>query len=272
MSKKRPPAPCHDAADPWSRMRQFTAARIGLPRAGASLATPPLLEFRLAHARARDAVREMLDEARLAEELKPLGLPLLPLASAVKDRMQYLMRPDLGRALDEASVETLRKQARESYDIAFVVTDGLSARAVQSHATPLLAQVVSVLRKENWRLAPLSIVRQGRVAIGDAVASGLGAPSAAVLIGERPGLSSPDSLGVYLTWAPGPASTDADRNCISNIRPDGMPAEEAAFKLLHLIRAMRARKISGVALKDDSDRARLGSSLDPHQVPGGKPT
>ncbi len=240
----------------WSRLRTFTAARIGLPRSGASLATAPLLEFRLAHARARDAVHEALDEPRLLDDLRPLGLPLLAVASAVKDRMQYLMRPDLGRSLDADSAEALRAQAG-AYDLVIVITDGLSARAVQSHVAGLLAQVVPGLLEQDWQLAPLVIARQGRVAIGDAIASALGARAVAVLIGERPGLSSPDSLGAYLTWSPHPASTDADRNCISNIRPDGIGYEEADFKLLHLLRAMCTRQISGVALKDDSDRLRI---------------
>jgi ethanolamine ammonia-lyase small subunit len=269
MSKKprTPPAPAVANDDAWSRLRTFTAARIGLARAGASLATPPLLEFRLAHARARDAVHEALDEPRLLDDLRALNLPLLSVASAVKDRMQYLMRPDLGRSLDAPSAEALRAQAG-AFDLVIVITDGLSARAVQSHAAPLLARVVPNLVKENWRLAPLVIARQGRVAIGDAITATLKARAVAVLIGERPGLSSPDSLGAYLTWSPHAGSTDAERNCISNIRPDGIGYDEAAFKLAHLLRAMRTRQMSGVALKDDSARERLAAPVDPDQSGG----
>ena len=239
--------------DPWPALRQFTAARIGLPRSGASLATAPLLELRLAHARARDAVHERFDAAHLAGELATLGLPVLALASAAEDRQHYLMRPDLGRRLGESSSAALAPHAGE-YDVAFIIADGLSARAVAAHARPVLAQLLPRLRGNNWRTAPLSVVRHGRVAIGDAIAMALRASIAVVLIGERPGLSSPDSMGAYLTWQPTLHITDADRNCISNIRPEGLGYTDAAFKLAHLLTAMRARRLSGVALKDDGDR------------------
>jgi ethanolamine ammonia-lyase small subunit len=242
-----PPAP----NDPWPTLRQFTAARIGLPRSGASLATAPLLELRLAHARARDAVHERLDAARLVRELETLGLPVLTLASAAEDRQHYLMRPDLGRQLGARCSAQLAAHAAD-YDVVFVVADGLSARAVATHAQPVLAQTLP--RLNTWRIAPLIVVRHGRVAIGDVIAMTLRARIAAVLIGERPGLSSPDSMGAYLTWQPTPQTTDADRNCISNIRPEGLGYADAAFKLAHLLSAMRARRLSGVALKDDGDR------------------
>jgi len=235
--------------DHWSPLRALTAARIGLARSGASLATGPLLDFRLAHARARDAVHEELDEARLGADLATLGLPVLTVASAVADRAHYLMRPDLGRKLAEESA--LAAHAGE-HDVVFVIAGGLSARAAQTHAAPLLREALPAL--DGWRIAPLVVVRHGRVAIGDAVAAALRARAVAVLIGERPGLTSPDSMGAYLTWAPGPQTTDAERNCISNIRPAGLPYADAALKLVHLIRAMRARRLSGVALKDDADR------------------
>src|SRR5262249_24794740 len=239
--------------DPWPVLRQFTAARIGLPRSGASLATAPLLELRLAHARARDAVHERLDDAQLVGDLTTLGLPVLTLASAAEDRRHYLMRPDLGRRLGESSNAALAAHAGD-YDVAFIVADGLSARAVAAHARPVLAQLLPRLRAKNWRIAPLTVVRHGRVAIGDAIAMALRASIAVVLLGERPGLSSPDSMGAYLTWQPTPQTTDADRNCISNIRPEGLNYADAAFKLAHVLIAIRARRISGVALKDDGDR------------------
>jgi ethanolamine ammonia-lyase small subunit len=251
-SSKSPPAP----NDPWPILRQFTAARIGLLRSGASLATAPLLELRLAHARARDAVHERLDAARLARELETLGLPVLTLASAAEDRRHYLMRPDLGRRLGESCSEQLAPHAAD-YDVVFVVADGLAARAVATHARPVLAQALprlNALRMNSWRIAPLIVVHHGRVAIGDVIAMTLRASIAVVLIGERPGLSSPDSMGAYLTWQPTPHTTDADRNCISNIRPEGLAYADAAFKLTHLLSAMRARRLSGVALKDDGDR------------------
>jgi ethanolamine ammonia-lyase small subunit len=254
----KPPAP--SASDAlWKDLRELTAARIGLKRSGASLATQPLLEFQLAHARARDAVHAPLDEVRLATDLAPLGLPVLSIASAVTDKQSYLMRPDLGRQLAPDAAAILAPHVG-AYDVVFVVSDGLSAQAVQCHAAPLLAEALPLLRSQGSRIAPLVIVRHGRVAIGDAIAiaTAIGATCAAVLIGERPGLSAPDSMGAYLTWQPGAATTDADRNCLSNIRPAGIGTADAAFKLTHLLAAMRARRQSGVLLKDLSDRLLLG--------------
>ena len=238
--------------DVWADLRRLTAARIGLKRAGASLATGPLLDFQLAHARARDAVHAPLDEARLMAELGALA-PVVAVASAADDRQRYLMRPDLGRRLAPGAEATLAPHAG-SYDVVFVISDGLSARAVETHARPVLAGVLPVLRAEAWRIAPLVVVRHGRVAVGDAIAAALGAACVAVLIGERPGLTAPDSMGAYLTWQPRADTTDAERNCISNIRPEGIGYADAAFKLAHMLRAMRERRVSGVALKDDSDR------------------
>jgi len=250
-----PTAPeSNEPQDPWAPLRQLTAARIGLARCGASLATQPLLDFRLAHARARDAVHEPLDQARLVADLTELGLPVLAVASLVEDRQHYLMRPDLGRRLTADAEAALAPYGNREHDVVLVVADGLSARAVQSHARPLLAQVLPALGTEGWRIAPLVVARHGRVAIGDPIAAALGADIVAVLIGERPGLSAPDSMGAYLTWQPGPQSTDAERNCISNIRPEGIGYADAAFKLLHILRAIRSHRISGVRLKDDSDR------------------
>jgi ethanolamine ammonia-lyase small subunit len=241
----------------WSSLRQLTAARIGLKRTGASLATRPLLDFKLAHARARDAVHEALDEARLHVEIATFGLPVLTVASTADDRQRYLMRPDLGRRLAPGSEAMLAPHAG-SYDIAFVMADGLSARAVQVHGHPVLAGALLALQGDGWRIAPLVIARHGRVALGDAIAARLGADCVAVLIGERPGLTAPDSMGAYLTWQPRPETTDADRNCISNIRPEGIGYADAAFKLTHLLRSMRARRLSGVLLKDDTDRLLIG--------------
>ncbi|MGE0563987.1 MAG: ethanolamine ammonia-lyase subunit EutC [Pseudolabrys sp.] len=243
----------------WADLRRLTAARIGLSRSGASLATTPLLEFQLAHARARDAVHDTLDEARLAAELDALGLPILTISSQADDRAQYLLRPDLGRRLSSDAQTQLAAHA-DSYDVTIVIADGLSAGAVQSHAAPLLAAAVPALRSDGWRTAPLVIVRNGRVGVGDAVAGALGAECVVVLIGERPGLTAPDSMGAYLTWRPSPTTTDAGRNCISNIRPAGIGYEEAAFKLGYLLRAIKSSRLSGVALKDDSDRLWLGKS------------
>ena len=240
------------SVDAWARLRALTAARIGLARTGASLATAPLLEFKLAHARARDAVYESLDQPRLVADLGGLGLPVRAVASAAEDRQTYLMRPDLGRRLTPDGEASLKPDA-SAYDIAIIIADGLSAGAVQMHARPLLAKLLPALRAEGWRIAPLVIMCHGRVAAGDAVASALGAASVAILIGERPGLSAPDSMGAYLTWRPGQHTTDADRNCISNIRPEGIGYTQAGEALVRLLRAMRARELSGVRLKDDAE-------------------
>jgi ethanolamine ammonia-lyase small subunit len=257
MTEDRTPAPPPDDDGLWAELRRLTAARIGLQRAGASLATGPLLDFQLAHARARDAVHQPLATDRLAADLGGLGLPVIEVAGAVEDTRTYLMRPDLGRALGEGAQAVLKSYGG-AYDVAFVVTGGLSARAVQMHAAPVLAGLLPTLHADGWRIAPLVIVRYGRVAIGDAVAAAVQASCAAVLIGERPGLSAPDSMGAYLTWQPGAQTTDADRNCISNIRPEGIGYADAAFKIGHLLRAMRTRGLSGVRLKDDSGRLLIG--------------
>lgn len=237
----------------WDALRRLTVARIGLKRSGAALATAPLLEFRLAHARARDAVHEPLDTARLTSELECLGAPVVSVASAAADRQAYLTRPDLGRRL-AAPADAALASHRGGYDVAFVVADGLSARGVALHAQPVLALAIKALRAAGWKIAPLVVVSLGRVAIGDAIANALGAASVAVLIGERPGLSAPDSMGAYLTWQPHPRTSDAERNCISNIRLAGTGYYAAAFKIVHLLSAMRAKRLSGVQLKDDSER------------------
>jgi ethanolamine ammonia-lyase small subunit len=242
----------------WADLRRLTGARIGLKRTGASLATGPLLDFKLAHARARDAVHEPLDEARLIAEIAKLEFPVVSIASAGGDRQRYLMRPDLGRRLAPTAEAALAPHGG-GYDIVFVVADGLSAHAIQMHAKPVLARVLPMLRAEGWRIAPLVIACHGRVALGDAIANVLRADCAAILIGERPGLTAPDSMGAYLTWQPRSHTTDAGRNCISNIRPAGIGYADAAFKLAHLLRCMRARRLSGVQLKDDSDRLLIDS-------------
>jgi ethanolamine ammonia-lyase small subunit len=252
----RPPPRVPDNG-PWDTLRSLTAARIGLARTGSAIATAPLLDFKLAHAKARDAVHEPFDGQRLVADLASFGLPVLQVASMADNRRHYLMRPDLGRRLQPESVSILSAHAA-AHDVVVVVADGLSAGAVQRHAAPVLAGMLPELRAANWRIAPCVVAVHGRVALGDAVAALLHAVCVAVLIGERPGLSAPDSMGAYLTWAPHPDTTDADRNCISNIRPDGIDYATAAFKLLHLLNAMRSSRTSGVALKDESDRPSIG--------------
>lgn len=249
-------------ANPWQALRQFTAARIALGRTGVSQPTEPQLEFQLAHARARDAVHLALDAGALAAALDAALAPAPPcveLRSAAESRNVYLQRPDLGRKLDPASRQTLLAlrggaagAAALPYDLGFVIADGLSALAIEQNALPFLQILMQRLAPEQWSLAPIAIVQQGRVAIGDEVGELLGARAVVVLIGERPGLSSPDSMGLYLTWAPRAGLTDESRNCISNVRPAGLRYEEAAFKLHYLLSESRRRRLSGVDLKDET--------------------
>ncbi|MFL1455390.1 ethanolamine ammonia-lyase subunit EutC [Marinobacter sp. GN3S48] len=247
----------------WRVLRQFTDARIGLGRAGVSLPTHELLKFQLAHAQARDAVHFPLDVKRLVDDLDPSGTALpdkspLLLKSQAEDRLTYLQRPDLGRRLSQASLECLAKHRAgdpgES-DVAIVIVDGLSSSAIQNNAVPMVTQFLRDLNADSgdWRLAPLTIVEQGRVAIGDQIGESLGASVVVVLIGERPGLSSPDSLGIYLTWGPESGLSDARRNCISNVRPAGLSFEHASQRLLYLMREARRLRISGVGLKDRTE-------------------
>ncbi len=257
--------------NPWTELRRHTDARIALGRAGVSQPTAPHLAFQYAHAQARDAVHLPLDVSGVNEAIRALGLEVLPLHSAAASRHTYLQRPDLGRRLDAASSQRLDAWARlaptsaeeerhwapapdgRRFDVVFVVADGLSALAVHRHAAPLLAQVVPPLREAGWCIGPVPLVEQGRVAVADEVGERLCARMVVILIGERPGLSSPDSLGVYLTWAPHVGLTDAARNCISNVRPAGLGPVEAGARLLWLLRQARTREVSGVALKDETD-------------------
>ncbi|MGF2686444.1 ethanolamine ammonia-lyase subunit EutC [Marinobacter sp. DUT-3] len=247
----------------WRVLRQFTDARIGLGRAGVSLPTHELLKFQLAHAQARDAVHFPLDVERLVDDLAESSTALpekspLRLKSQAEDRLTYLQRPDLGRCLSQESVECLaghRASDPGESDIAIVIVDGLSSSAIQNNAVPMVTQFLRDLEDNSgdWRLAPLTIVEQGRVAIGDQIGECLGASVVVVLIGERPGLSSPDSLGIYLTWGPESGLSDARRNCISNVRPAGLSFEHASQRLLYLMREARRLGISGVGLKDRTE-------------------
>jgi len=241
--------------DPWAPLRAFTGARIALGRAGGSLPTAEVLAFAAAHAAARQAVWSALDVERLVADLAPLGLPALRLSSAAPDRAAYLRRPDLGRRLGEASRATLLAAAPPGgCDVALVVADGLSAGAAQHHAPPLLLALVPRLRAAGLSIGPLSVVTQGRVAAEDEVGAALGARAALILLGERPGLSSPDSLGGYLVHGPRAGRTDAERNCVSNVRPEGLPIAGAADLLAWLVVESLRRGLSGVALKDERER------------------
>ena len=241
--------------DPWSALRAHTAARIALGRAGGSLPTSEVLDFALSHAGARDAVHSQLDPERLGRGLEGLGLPRLLLHSQAADRATYLRRPDLGRRLDDASRRTVA-EAHGDFDVCLILADGLSATAVHEQTPPLLRALVPILQDSRLSLAPLCVVSQARVAIEDEIGQALGARCAVILIGERPGLRSADSLGAYLVFDPEVGRTDADRNCVSNIRPAGLSISAAAGTLHHLITEAIRRRVSGVALKDERDPAR----------------
>ncbi|MCU1715574.1 ethanolamine ammonia-lyase subunit EutC [Pseudomonas sp. 5P_3.1_Bac2] len=243
-------------ANPWQELRSLTSARIALGRAGTSLPTRAQLDFQFAHALARDAVHLPFDHAALSAALAQQQLPSLLLHSAAKDRDTYLQRPDLGRRLSEESAELLRQHRAaqpQGYDLALVVADGLSALAVHRHAEPMLQRISELAQGEGWSLAPVSLVEQGRVAVADEVAELIGAKMVVILIGERPGLSSPDSLGLYFTYAPKVGLTDAARNCISNVRLEGLSYAMASHRLLYLMREASRRQLSGVNLKDEAE-------------------
>ena len=255
--------PAHTVDNPWHVLRQYTAARIGLGRAGISVPTKHLLAFQLAHAQAQDAVHLPLDSEQLVTDIEA---HCLKVHSQVNDRSQYLQRPDLGRRLNTESIELLKKSTAPSddpYDLAIVIVDGLSSFAIQKNAAPLLKilsqrlaqQTLLIDEERTFRLAPIVIVQQGRVAIGDEVGEMLNAKSVLVFIGERPGLSSPDSLGLYLTWSPKVGLTDESRNCISNVRPQGLVYQEAVNKVFYLLSEAHQRKLTGVNLKERSSEA-----------------
>jgi ethanolamine ammonia-lyase small subunit len=233
-------------------LRHLTPARVGLGRAGASLPTSALLEFTLDHARARDAVHAGFDTAAIVSGLDALGLQTLQVLSCTQSRKDYLRRPDLGRKLDAASQDLLASVVYGPCDLAVVIGDGLSPSAVNAHAVELVRRLIAVLAPGGIELGPVVVASGARVALGDEIGALLGARMVAMLIGERPGLSTPHSLGAYLTFAPRIGCTDAMRNCVSNIHSSGLSYDEAAFKIAWLIREGLARGATGVALKDES--------------------
>ncbi|TWI83979.1 ethanolamine ammonia-lyase light chain [Chitinophaga japonensis] len=238
--------------DPWISLKAFTTARIALGRTGTAVPLEEVLRFRMAHAHARDAVFSTMDIKGLTTQLQALQLPVLVLHSLAADRYEYLQRPDKGRRLDDASIATLSAAGSQAgSDVAIVIADGLSATAVNRHAAPLLQELLLLLRDAGLSLAPACMVQQGRVAVGDEAGALLQARVVLVLIGERPGLSSPDSLGIYLTFQPRPGLTDESRNCISNIRPEGLSYKAAAGKAFYLLQESLRRQLSGVQLKDN---------------------
>lgn len=245
--------------DAWAQLRAFTNARIALGRTGTAIPLKENLAFRLAHAHARDAVYTPLNVNALSNELQFFQLPVIALNSQAANRQEYLQRPDLGRKLSPESVTTLQQAQIPATDIAIIIADGLSAIAVQSHLFLLLQALVPLLQSSGYTLSPFTIIQQGRVAIGDETAFLLNARLALLLIGERPGLSAADSLGAYMTFAPQTGLTDEARNCISNIRPEGLPLWEAAQKIHHLVQQSLRLQLSGVQLKDTYTPALSGN-------------
>jgi ethanolamine ammonia-lyase small subunit len=238
-------------------LRALTPARVALGRAGASLPTKAWLAFARDHARARDAVHATFDPTRLVADLGELGLSALTVSSRAGDRQTYLKRPDLGRRLDPPSEQILADAAGHgARPLVIVIADGLSPKAVHAHALPLMPQLVAQLASAQIDIGPVVVASGARVALGDEIGAILAAQMVVVLIGERPGLSAPNSLGAYLTFAPKLGRTDADRNCVSNIHRAGLTCEEAAFKIAWLVREGLARKVTGVALKDESGEAK----------------
>ena len=252
-----------DALD-RSRLRAYTGARVGLRRAGTSLATSELLDMALCLAEARDAVHAEFSVASLRRQLDALGVPIFSVRSAARDRTEYLRRPDLGRRLSLGSRAALERTGRpgtrafgaeadlEAGRLVVVVADGLSAIAAERHAAPVLDALLPQL--EGWQIGPVIIAEQARVAIGDEIGEALKAAATLLLIGERPGLSSPDSLGAYITWAPRVGRSDAERNCISNIRPEGLSYVLAAGKIAGYLAQARRLRLTGVALKEGSSQ------------------
>ncbi|HEY0330518.1 MAG TPA: ethanolamine ammonia-lyase subunit EutC [Rhodopseudomonas sp.] len=247
MTTQPPPSPLPSLRD----LRRLTPARVGLGRAGGSLPTQALLDFTLDHARARDAVHSAFDSERLAAELSALGLASCEVSSRVRGRHDYLVRPDLGRQLDPASRDVLAAFGG-ACDLALMVGDGLSPTAVNARAVEVVRALLPRLAAAQIRLGAVAVATGARVALGDEIGVLLGARMVLVLIGERPGMSAPASMGAYLTFGPRPGLTDAERNCVSNIHAAGISNDEAAFKIGWLVRESFARQISGVALKDDS--------------------
>jgi len=254
--------PPYDPHNPWLELRRLTPARIALGRTGTSMPTRAQLDFQYAHAQARDAVHLPFDHRALRSQLSERGHESLLLHSAAIDRNSYLQRPDLGRKLSDESAQVLREYASAhpgGVDLVIVVADGLSALAVHRHTLPFLARLEEQVRAENWTVAPVILVEQGRVAVADEVGELLGAKMTVILIGERPGLSSPDSLGLYFTYNPKVGLTDAYRNCISNVRLEGLSYGMAAHRLLYLMREACRRQLSGVNLKDEAQVQTLES-------------
>lgn len=241
--------------DPWSSLRSLTSARIALGRSGSSVPLNESLNFKLAHANARDAVYSILSIDDLTAGLSSFNIPIHKLHSRAFYRQEYLQRPDLGRRLNEVSAEHLKSlDIKQDSDVALILADGLSATAINRHSNPVLSQLVAKLRADNISMAPITIVEHGRVAISDEIGALLKVKVAVIFIGERPGLSAYDSMGVYLTYNPQVGLTDDSRNCVANIRPEGLSYGLASEKVFHLVKESLRLKISGVMLKENANQ------------------
>jgi len=240
---------------PWHQLKQFTNARIALGSSGGSMLTHEVLKVRMAHSMAKDALYSEIDIPKLSDDLQTLGLASRTVQSNVADRTDYLLRPDKGRVLNERSITQLKKGSKEPVDLCIIIADGLSADAANFHSVKLIQLLLPLLT--SWTLAPIILASQSRVALADPIGEILNATITLILIGERPGLSSPNSMGAYLTYLPQTGNTDEKRNCVSNIQPEGLSYETAAFKISYLLQQMKTKQISGVALKDDFKEIRL---------------
>lgn len=267
-------------SNPWQALRKFTAARIALGRAGTSMPTNAQLDFQFAHARARDAVHLPFNHPLLSKQFKAHGLDSLLVHSAADNRDMYLQRPDLGRKLDSSSQALLASYIQEKakiqektegennqpIDLAVVVADGLSALAIEHHALPMVLEIEQLCQTAGWIMSPIILAEQSRVALADEVGDLLQAKMVVILIGERPGLSSPDSLGLYFTWAPKVGLNDAYRNCISNVRLEGLSYQMAAHRLGYLMNEAYKRQLSGVNLKDEAQVEPAVGQLEQHSA------
>jgi len=240
--------------DAWGSLKAFTNARIALGRTGVATPLKEVLDFRMCHAHARDAVYSVLNVDELTGSLQQFQIPVIVAGSKANDRAVYLQRPDYGRSLNDASVKNLKNESSQPADVVIVIADGLSATAINEHAVHVVKKLIPLLKQSVLTIAPIVIAKQARVAIADEIGLLLKAKLSVILIGERPGLSSPDSMGAYITYQPSPGKTDESRNCISNIRPEGLIYDLAAEKIAKLIIASLQLKLSGVILKDDTHK------------------
>ncbi len=253
--------------DPWENLKLFTDARIAMGRTGSSVLTDDYLKFSLAHARARDTINQPFKRDKIADELKQMGLDTIYVESSAISRSIFIRRPDLGRKLSFESRERLKKLNYPGSDVLLVIGDGLSSKAVHKQAVPLIRHFLPYMEELGLSVAPVVLANQSRVALGDDIAEMMHCGLVAILIGERPGLSSPDSLGVYITYKPYLGRLESERNCISNIRPEGLNYEKAAFKMAWLIEAAYDLGVSGTALKDESEDPSCYRQLKPHKSP-----